>query len=199
MNFYCINVASATERWKQVSARFAAEGISVTRFNGWDNSIAGLVPTHCYEVDDPGSGFRMGWREVGPCISHWMLWNYLSTRNEDSFFVFEDDVIFTPGWKEKWELDLIVLPTDWDLFYVGHCCFEGWPSTKISETIYRAKIVHCTHAYMVRAKALPVLLEKCQKVWAPIDLSLVFQALPHLNVFARVPRLMEQEGTVLPK
>lgn len=182
-----------------MSARFAAEGISVTRFNGWNNKIAGLVPTHCYEVDKPGSGFLMSWREVGPCISHWMLWNYLVTLNEDSFFVLEDDVTFVPGWKALWEADLSALPDDWDLFYVGHCCFEGWPAEKVSETVYRAKIVHCTHAYMVRAKALPLLLDKCQKVWAPIDLSMVFQAMPHLNVFARVPRLMEQEGTVLPK
>lgn len=192
-------MASATERWAKAKARFDAEGIPIVRFNGWDNRIAGLRPTYPYEVDAPGSGFLMTERDVGPCISHWMLWNHLATLAEDTFFVFEDDVIFQPGWKEKWEADLASLPSDWDMFYVGHCCFDGWPeNSKFSETVYRAKIVHCTHAYMVRAKAFPLLLEKCQKVWAPIDLALVFQALPHLNVFARVPRLMEQEETVLP-
>lgn len=199
MNFYCINLASATERWAKVKARFDAEGIYVTRFNGWNNSVAGLRAIYPYEVDAPGSGYLMGERQVGIYLSHWMLWNYLATKEADSFFIFEDDVIFKPGWKEEWLADLALLPPDWDLFYVGHCCVNGWAdNARFSEHIWRTSKAQCLHAYMVRSKALRFMLEKTQKVWAPIDLALLWECQPHLNVFARIPRLVEQENTELP-
>lgn len=199
MNFYCINLASATERWKQVSARFEQEGIHVTRFNGWNNSIGGLRATFPYEIDAPGSGYLMKETSVGIYLSHWMLWNYLAAQAGDWFFIFEDDASFVPGWKEMWQKDLALLPADWDLFYVGSCCVNGWPeNVQFSETIIKTQKVQCLHAYMVRAKALPMMLEKTQKVWAPIDLALLWECQPHLNVFARIPRLVNQENTELP-
>lgn len=199
MNFYCINLASATERWKQVSARFDAEGIHVTRFNGWNNSIGGLRATYPYEIDAPGSGYLMKETSVGIYLSHWMLWNYLAMLPDDSFFIFEDDAAFVPVWKEQWEADMALLPPDWDLFYVGSCCVNGWPdNVQFSEHIWRTKKAQCLHAYMVRAKALPMMLEKCQKVWAPIDLALLWECQPHLNVFARIPRLVNQADMELP-
>jgi GR25 family glycosyltransferase involved in LPS biosynthesis len=199
LNFYCINLSSATERWKQVSAKFDAEGIHVTRFNGWNNTIAGLRAIHPYEVDDPGSGYLMGERQIGIYLSHWMLWNYLTTLPNDSFFIFEDDVQFLTGWKPQWEQDLALLPSDWDMFYVGSCCVNGWPENiQFSEHIIKTKKAQCLHAYMVRSKALPILLEKCQKVWAPIDLAVLWECFPYLNVFVRVPRLVTQENTDLP-
>lgn len=141
----------------------------------------------------------MGERQIGIYLSHWMLWNYLLTKPDDSFFIFEDDVTFVPGWKEMWMVDLALLPPDWDLFYVGHCCVKGWgDNAQFSEHIWRTKKAQCMHAYMVRAKAIPFMLEKCQKVWAPVDLAVLWECQPHLNTFARVPRLVDQVDTNLP-
>jgi GR25 family glycosyltransferase involved in LPS biosynthesis len=199
LNFYCINTASDKEKWAKAKAKFDAEGIHVTRFNGWDNRIAGLRALFPYERDAPHSGYLMGERQVGIYLSHWMLWNYLTTLPHDQFFIFEDDVKFEPGWKENWHDGLACLPADWDLFYVGSCCLEGWPdNVRYAENIWKTSKAQCLHAYMIRAKALPVMLEKTQKVWAPIDLALLWECQPHLNVYARLPRLMSQENTELP-
>lgn len=182
-----------------MSARFDQEGIKVTRFNGWNNSIAKLRATYPYELDVPGSGLLMKETSVGIYLSHWMLWNYLATLPGDSFFIFEDDVLFEPNWKQQWLDDLARLPADWDLFYVGSCCVSGWPdNAQFSECIWRTKKAQCLHAYMVRAKALPVMLEKTQKVWAPIDLALLWECQPNLNVFVRIPRLVNQADMELP-
>jgi len=182
-----------------VSARFDQEGIHVTRFNGWNNSIGGLRPLYPYEVDDPNSGYLMGERQVGIYLSHWMLWNYLTTIEGDRFFIFEDDILFAPNWKQQWESDLSSLPDEWDLFYVGNCCLKDWPdNTQYSDHIWKVTKAQCLHAYMVRSKALPFMLEKCQKVWAPIDLALVWECQPYFNTFARLPSLVFQNDTELP-
>jgi len=199
LNFYCINIASAKQRWARASEKFAAEGIHVTRFNGWDNTIAGLRALHPYEVDAPGSGYLLGERYVGTYLSHWMLWNYLAMLPHDQFFIFEDDIQFEPGWKEEWHNDMADLPKDWDMFYVGSCCLNGWAdNTRVAKNIWKVTKAQCLHAYMVRAKAIPFLLERCQKVWAPIDLALVWEVQKDMNVYARIPRLISQENTELP-
>lgn len=142
----------------------------------------------------------MGEKQIGIYLSHWMLWNYLATLGDhQEFFIFEDDIKFEPGWKEQWRSGLASLPYDWDLFYVGNCCLSGWPDNVLhAPNIWKTKHAQCSHAYMVRSKALPFLLDKCQKVWAPLDLALLWQCQPQLNVFARLPRLISQEDTDLP-
>lgn len=199
MNFYCINCTRAKERWKKAEARFKEERIQIVRWNAWDNMMAGLNPSFPYEVDAPGSGYLMGQRQVGIYLSHWMLWNHLIAIEEEAALIFEDDVIFRPGFRDKWKIDIQSLPTDWDLFYFGNCCMAGWPENKkVAENIYRTTKAQCLHAYMVRCRALPYMIEKCQKVWAPIDLALLLQCQAHLNVYARIPRLVDQEDTELP-
>jgi hypothetical protein len=198
LNFYCINVARAKERWAKAKAQFDQHGLEVIRFNGWDNVTGGLRALYPYEVDAPGSGYLLGERYVGTYLSHWMLWNHLATLPDDHFFIFEDDIKFEPGWK-TWENDFSSLPSDWDLFFVGNCCLSGWPdNVPYASNVWKTKKAQCLHAYVVRAKALPLMLEKCQKVWAPIDLALLWECQPHLNVFARLPRLVSQEDTELP-
>ncbi len=199
MNFYCINCTRAKERWANAQARFKEERIQIIRWNGWDNGIGNLGATIPYTVDDPASTFTMKGRYLGTYISHWMLWNHLVAIEEEKAFIFEDDVIFGLGWKAAWKTDLQSLPSDWDLFYVGNCCMAGHPKQKVADNIYRTTKAQCLHAYMVRCRALPYMIEKCQKVFAPIDLAVMLQCQEHLNVYARIPRLVDQEGTELPE
>ncbi len=195
---FCLTIASYKERWQRVNERFEAEGLDVIPFNGWDNSIGGLRTTHPYEIDAPGSGFIMGQRQTGIYLGHWMLWNYLNTLSDNCFFIFEDDVLFRPKWRKYLHQDLWDLPADWDLFFPGNCCLGGHNNIRITDTLYKTTKAQCCHAYMVKKRVLPFLLEKCQKVWANIDLALLFECEPFLNTYARIPRLMDQENTEIP-
>ncbi len=61
----------------------------------------------------------------------------------------------------------------------------------------------CNHAYVVRGSALPVLLDRCEKVWAPIDLSMHEDRTRFgtrmLKSFAVLPRLATQDNTRIPE
>jgi GR25 family glycosyltransferase involved in LPS biosynthesis len=192
MRTFVITLRGSTDRLEQTKKSFG-EGLQV--FYGINGEEMGLRTVHPYEVDHPGSGYLISPKHVGLCLSHHMLWGALSLLPDDHFLILEDDAEFTPGWRDYLAADLPLLPPSWDLFYIGSCNCAGAEREFIGGGVYRVRWPMCTHAYMVRRKALPILLERHRRVFAPIDLSMMFQCLPGMEVFARLPRLVHQRNT----
>lgn len=184
-----------SNRLAETEAHLAAEGIQWQRFYGPDHVITGLVTTHTYEVDHPGSKYVIHPRGVGGALAQYMAWQVCFYLGRESYLILEDDAQFLPGWRTR--LDSIVPPDDWDMILIGSCNCGGKQSPCVSPGLYDVRYPHCTHAYIVRNKALPVLLERMQKIWAPIDLALGFNAYPFLHVYTVLPRLVEQRGTYI--
>lgn len=172
------------------------EGIEVELFYGVDGRKSGLITSHTYELDHPGTGYRMGAKVVNLFLSHvlmWRVWEYLSG---DSLMIFEDDVRFVPGWRDHFDFAWPALPSDWDILYVGSCCCMDKPGRQqVSGQLYRIREAMCTHAYAIRKKALPALLDATEKVYANVDIAMSLHALPRLNAYAFLPRLAEQFKT----
>ena len=167
------------------------------RFYGINAVKMGLTTVNPYEVDAPGSGYIMSQKHTGMHLSHFLMWRHFWHDHDDKqFTVVEDDVRFTDTWDhpDNWN----GIPDDWDMVMLGSCCTEGRPKTHIAGKVYRVEYPLCTHAYMVRRKALPILLETQDKSWAPIDLALYFNSYPKLNVYTILPRIAYQEGMDLP-
>jgi GR25 family glycosyltransferase involved in LPS biosynthesis len=168
-------------------------------FYGLHAEKAGLSTVHPYEIDNPGSGFRMGYKPTGIWLSHVMLWSALMLVHEDYFFILEDDAKFPDGWHARFVQALQDVPRDFDMLYVGNCCCKGAPTTHIKGEVFDVRYPQCTHAYVIAKKALPVLLANTRKCWAPIDLALKLEILPLLKAYTVLPSIFSQFNTEIPE
>lgn len=160
-----------------------------------DTTKWALSTEHTYEVDNPGSGYRISNTLIGCLMSHWTLWGALDYLGQDEWYhVMEADIKFRDGWRARHDKAMEDVPRDWDMIYPGSCCADH--STPIKGDVYKGSAM-CTHWYMVRHTALKTLVETNQKAQAPIDIQLIMESHPHLNVYTILPRLADQFNTDL--
>lgn len=199
MKTFCITIPGNAAKWRVTAAHLAERGLSFTPFYGFDYKVTGLDTKHPYEVDNPGSGYLMGPKIVGNYLSHYVLWRVLHHLEDPGpFLILEDDVIFAEDWRERFDAALAETPKDANLLYVGSCNAENKPRRAVGRHVYEVRYPHCTHAYVVWKKMLPLLLERLQKVWAPIDLALILEVFPKMSgVYTILPRLAVQRDTII--
>jgi GR25 family glycosyltransferase involved in LPS biosynthesis len=199
MKTFCLCLPEYPDQIEAAKKHFDEMGVeNVEFFWGIHAEVAGLATWHCYERDAPGSGFKMGTKCTGIWLSHYLLWASAMRETCDHIMVLETDAQFLPGWKEKLEAALKIVPTNYDFLHPGHCCLEGHPRTWVGGEVWETKNCLCTHAYIVRRAVIPYLLRTLRKVWAPIDIQLVLEAFPNLNCYAIMPRIISQFNTVIP-
>ena len=201
MKIYVIGIRRKEEKLAETIRLASNIGFHPEEFYGLDGAVTGLATTSwTYELDNPGSDYHIGPFPIGCCLSHWSMWSALSfsKTDEDYHFICEDDVRFKPGSLELVKTAIDELPSNWDMLYVGSCCASksnGFEPS--SNNVYKGDKILCTHAYVVRRKALPMLLERCEKVWAPIDIAISELCHEEMEVYAILPRLADQDDTVL--
>lgn len=197
MKTYCICLPEYPDQIRKARAHFTASGLTnVEFFWGINAQVAGLATSHKYELDNPGGGWRIGEKATGCWLSHYMLWNALTQLPDELFFILETDAQFHPGFAVNFAQALKDVPSDFDYLAPGHCCLKGQPTKRVTGNVYESKHMMCTHAYVVKRKALPTLLSM-RKVWAPIDIQLKLECFPKLRTYAVVPRIVSQFNTVL--
>jgi len=195
MKGICICQPESPERYEKAKAHFEAHGLDVEFMYGINAPVAGLATFHTYEVDHPGSGFRMGAKPTGCWLSHYMAWTVISRLPDDAYLVLEDDAQLHDGFLEDFEQALRDVPSDYSFLHPGHCCCR--PGKHIAGKVYECKHMACTHAYVVRRGVIPFLLKSIRKCWAPIDIQLEREIFPHVATYAIVPRIVSQFDTVL--
>lgn len=176
------------------------DGVNPEIVSGIDFAISGLRTKLKYECDHPGSGYVMGAKTVAIFLGHLIAWQICKhdPANSQSFLIMEDDVRFRDGWVGKLLDGAKYLPPDWDIVYLGSCCCEGRPVGCVNQDLFSVSFAMCHHAYMISRKAIPVLLDSCRQVYAPVDIAVCKHALPKLKAFAFLPRLADQLNTELP-
>jgi GR25 family glycosyltransferase involved in LPS biosynthesis len=111
------------------------------------------------------------------------------TMSEDPVaFIFEDDSIFVENFQVKFEQAMANIPDDWDMLYLGANLVDTY---KVNEYWHKSRRCCSTHAYAVKKKALPKLIESANNYDGHIDMafSLVH---PELNVYLARPTLVYQ-------
>lgn len=171
-------------------------------FYGVDGKAFGLTTTLTYDVDHPGTNFKISPSVIGCTLSHWMLWSLLDhdlrVRGEsDPVMVLEDDARFHPDAMVSIERAIEELPENWDMLYPGSCCTEGRIISRL-----RAGLVEChpqcTHCYIVKPSSCRRLITTNTLAWAPIDIQMIYYSFPAMKVYAMVPRVVDQPETELP-
>jgi GR25 family glycosyltransferase involved in LPS biosynthesis len=167
-------------------------------FNGLNGAKSGLKATIPYMEDNKEEPYYICQKHIGCTMSHIMLWSALEmTDSDDYWLVLEDDVVFRDGWREAVDLALKEVPENWDMIFVGSCCSVGRVEEKVGENLYRCHPL-CTHAYIVRRKALKPLLETTVEIYAHIDLLIYFKTRHLLNSYSILPRVADQFETEIP-
>lgn len=197
---FVLSIQSNEEKLGRTMGFLGSHGIQAEAFYGLDATITGVNGTKwTYEIDHPGSNYHIGEKSINMHLSYLMLWKALSYIDGDAFVIFEDDVRLEPDWKEHWDAGIGHLPADWDLLHIGSCCCQGRGENQtVWGRLARVRYALCTHAYAVRKKALPLILNRCEKVWAGTDIALALDCMPHLQCYAFLPRLATQLDTVIP-
>lgn len=194
----CLCLPEYPDQIEAAKKHFAESGLeNVEFFWGIHAEKAGLSTWHPYERDAPGSGFRVGPKITGIWLGHIMLWSAAMRDTADHIMVLECDAQFLPGWKEKFEEALKIIPTNFDFLHLGHCAVEGHPRKHIGGDVWETKHSQCTHCYIVRRAVLPFMLKTIRKCYAPIDIDMVLEIFPHLNCYAVIPRVVSQFNTIL--
>lgn len=193
---FVLTVDRPIKRFDDTAAHLDAIGIKWERFNGLDNQQLRLTPVDTFDIDRVGE--RIGPKHIAACLSHWTLWKTLSYLPEDRFWALEYDCRFPADWQDQYDRAMSVMPEDADVIFLGSCCTQGREAKHIGENVYEVHWPLCGHAWEIRKKALPVLLKEHQRIWAPLDIALMFGALPKLRVYTILPELISQHGTFTP-
>ncbi len=185
------------EKIERTKAYFAENGLeNVEFFWGLHAETAGLSTEHTYELDNPGSGWRLGYNPTGIWLGHYMLWDTLAHLPYDHVMIVETDMRFGENWKARLDQALEDAPRDFDLLYPGSCCVEGHPKTHVKGDVWETKHIQCTHCYIVRRAALSNLL-RMRKIWAPVDIQMQLECFAGLKTYAVLPRIFDQHDMTL--
>lgn len=189
-------VSRGNERARQHLGEY---GIAPQFFYGIHAERLGLAVTKPYEVDHPGSGYRMTSRPCGCWLSHRALWAALLLLEDDLVLVLEDDVRLDANWRDVFP-QAVADAGDFDMLFVGSCCTQNKPTRHVAGRVYETQWPLCTHAYVVRRRALMTLIETqdATGLYAPVDIALGFHSLPHLKAYTVLPRIADQFETELP-
>ncbi len=195
---FVLTIARLRERASLTFDHLRQAGVEATAFTGFDASN-GLKTELSYELDHPGTGYRIGPKTVAIYLGHVALWRAIAVLPVANALILEDDVRLTPDWRERFDSAIPSLPPDWDMVYLGSCCcLEHDGVERVSGHLHRIRYGLCTHAYAIAQKAIPVMIQECERVDAPVDIAVCVRAMPRLNVYAFLPRLAFQNETVIP-
>lgn len=197
MKTFAIHCQELPDRKAAAEKHFKERGVIVNWINGIHGETFGLLPSRPYNVDYPGKGQLAAISQVGLMLSHYMVWTVCEQLPDDEFLILEDDACFPEDWKNKLRLALWDLPKDWDIFLIGNSNTQDKPRQQIKGDVWEVKYPFCTHAYMIRKKALGALLTYCRDATLNVDLLLMRAVYPDLKVYTMLPRLVDQTGTFL--
>ena len=197
---FVVGIQEMPQKTEFILKHFRDVGLGeVEVFNGISATESGVETKWTYDVDNPGTGYKIGGKPTSTFLSFYMLWSAMLYMNDHYWLILEWDAKFDTDWRPRVEQALKDIPPDFDLFYIGNCCCKGKPVQHVKGDLYKMNQMQCGHATIVAKKALPIMLKTQRRIYAPLDVSLAFHTLPLLNCYALLPRAVSQFDTYLPE
>ena len=193
-NVHCITLRETPDKTSLLQRHLHNRGIlQRTMLRGINANKWGLTTIHQYMMDGPEHVSTVDPKHVGLHLSHYFAWSLQELQGWEEMTILEDDCRFDRDWKPRYETARAELPDDWDILLLGSAHTQHRNKVQINNSIWECWWPLTTHAYIVRKKALPVLMESQEYAWAPIDISLTYRTYPRLRVYTVLPRLAYQE------
>ena len=192
---FCLTLKDTPKRREYAEQHFKENGLDVEFFEGINGTTFGLKTIIPYKDDNPdGDDYFISSGHIGCILSHLMLWKTLQYLPYDDIIIFEDDLVLTIDFKNKFIDYYNQLPSNWEYVFLGHCCLASDEyNTKITSNILTS--IHppmCTHGYMIKKSALPTLIETNSIAWSHIDIQIQKKTLKKLPFYIYMPPLVDQ-------
>jgi len=197
MKTLCLSLPEQPQRTERARIHLLMQGMDPEFVTGINGGLTGLVSTHTYDHDHPGTGYVIGPATIGIYLSHYIAWSICQARSDELTLILEDDVLLCDNFMARLNQARLSVPDDWDLLFLGSCCTEGHPKTHIAGEVFDVRWPQCLHAYVLNRKAALTLLTHCRDIYAPIDCLLALNSFFGLKVYTVLPRLAEQLNTNL--
>ena len=194
----CINLKKRDDRWLAMQQQFIHAGFDINDIIKYDavenNPMAWIyVPSH-----DPLDYIKPdSWPGAAGCMaSHIGVWKMARERGWRNVLVVEDDCDFVPGVADLFANQILQVPEDWDLLYLG-----GVHQTKggrflpelVSFNILKCKRLITTTCYAIRDTcydfAINTIMEKDPEFYTAVDTYLASRIQPKTNSYAFHPPL----------
>lgn len=196
-----------TDKWAkeydEAKVYFAEQGIENIQWVAGIHAQAwGLTGRHPYLRNYPEAREYMGDAKLGCYLTHYILYCVMDAIDSEAFLVLETDCLFVEGWRDKAEQALKDVPADWDFLYFGSCCAMDKEPVHVKGNVWHfphrpdkpAYYPQCGHAMLIRKKCVKYLIETQRDPCEPVDIALIYNAFPKLNVYAVLPRLATQRN-----
>jgi GR25 family glycosyltransferase involved in LPS biosynthesis len=203
IGLYGITCRGCEQRKNETDEHLKAHGINVQWIRGMNGRHAGLQTAHSYNADDPNNPYYITSGHASLCVNHWFAWQYALISGCDYAIFFEDDCRVVDGFNTYLQArmaDINSTDPDWDFVYLGH--FEGSDNPAFQGQCYEWKegsIGRCktdpygTHCYAVSMKALPILIDRCERIYTHIDVAIWNEVIPCVSHYACIPPLAGQK------
>lgn len=158
---FCINLKRRTDRWEKAINTFKEyEFDEVERYEAIDGKELDLtnIPHN--------TSLLVG--ELGLLETNINLIKEAYVNNYESVLIFEDDVVFTDEMKNLKEY-MALLPSDWDMLYLGGNHVYGPPPEIINEKVLKLNTTYTTHCIAIKNTLFEPILGITKKREKPID------------------------------
>jgi GR25 family glycosyltransferase involved in LPS biosynthesis len=192
---FAITLRETEDRSKHLKEQLILSGVDAQIVYGPNGYKMGLAPVNPDILNRPTEENYITLGAIGNYLAHINVWGICESRNEDEFFIIEDDVTFVDGFKEKFEELYSQLPDDWQMAYVGWIPWgDGHEDEElITKGIVRKK-VGATHAYLIKKSIIPLLIQSAYPMQTTIDVSIMNRVWDKANVYVFDPSLVSQKS-----
>jgi GR25 family glycosyltransferase involved in LPS biosynthesis len=197
---WIINLDKSKERWNaMVDEAKALDPLPVNRWSATDGRLMKeqdyidekipIIIRPQFALDSKQEQ-RKG--EIGCYLSHKKLIEFLGKKKVDDdigHLILEDDVEIDKGTLNSWIKVADKLNKDWDMFFFGiHDPVLG----EVKDGIAKVKSIQSMHAYMIKQKSIPKILDVIKIMYDPID-EIIRWNTDKLNLYAIQPFVIAQK------
>jgi glycosyl transferase family 25 len=153
----CINLDRRPDRWRQMQLKFERHGIGpVRRFPAFDGDALD-IPAH--------------WRHTagayGCLRSHLEAVTEARRLGAPGVLIFEDDVVFDPRLREKFEARFRQVPPGWDMLFFG--ALHKDEPVRVSDHVARITAANSTYAYALKDTVFDAFIELNRRAETVLD------------------------------
>lgn len=133
-----INLARRPDRLEKFTDQAKSVGLEFERFEAVDAQTENLTPPQACAA------------------SHREVVTRAKADGVGRLLIFEDDALFVPHFEAACEVVLGMIPSDWQMFYLG-----SWPHSiiPVNNLVARTEGTICTHAYGFKSDVFDLVIE----------------------------------------
>ena len=188
---------------EELKVRLNEAGINDTIFvAGIHANLFGIQGVHQYNLDNPSGTHYIGDKNTGSFLSQYMIYNIMNVLPNEYFLFCESDAFFPENFLEKLDFQLSHIPKGFDFCFIESCCAMDKQRMHVGGNVYsfpKHEGYPCTYplggaCYIISKKCLPHVISTQRDAYAPADISLAMHSFYAMDVYAILPRLVQQKG-----